>query len=108
MRPDIQSETTKMPETLSGPKVSIMMPTYNHARFILRAIKSAQAQTYQNIEILIADDCSTDEAQSVVRDYINLSGDRRIKYFRNAENIGILRNYKRGLNEHATGNWVIN
>ncbi|MBS3911139.1 MAG: glycosyltransferase family 2 protein [Hydrogenophaga sp.] len=89
-------------------KVSIMIPTFNQAQYIVRAIKSAQAQSYADIEILISDDCSTDETRKVVEDYMVSSGDPRIMYFRNEDNIGILRNYRKNLYENATGHWAIN
>lgn len=89
-------------------KVSVMIPTFNQARFIVRAIKSAQAQSYAEIEILISDDCSTDDTRKIVEDYIASENDSRIKYFQNENNIGILRNYRKNLYENATGCWAIN
>lgn len=97
-----------MNKNMAPQKVSIMMPTFNQARYIVRAIKSAQAQSYADIEILVSDDCSSDETRRVVEDYIASCGDQRIKYFRNTNNIGILRNYKKSLYEYVTGDWVIN
>ena len=46
--------------------VSIIMPTYNCGAFIAETIRSAQAQTYPNWEMIIVDDCSTDDTRSVV------------------------------------------
>jgi len=57
--------------------VSIIMPTYNCARFIAQSIESVLAQTYTNWELLIVDDCSTDNTSSVVQPYLN---DPRIHY----------------------------
>lgn len=93
---------------MKSQKISIMIPTFNQARYIIRAIKSAQVQSYADIEIIISDDCSVDETKMVVNDYMTSCGDRRIRYFRNEKNIGILRNYKKSLYEYATGEWVIN
>jgi glycosyltransferase involved in cell wall biosynthesis len=53
----------------SQPKVSINVPSYNHARFLPATIESALAQTYKNIEILIADDGSTDGSLSIAQDF---------------------------------------
>ena len=55
----------KMSET--GPKVSVIIPTYNRAPYIGDAIRSAAGQTYRNLEIIVADDGSTDDTAAVVR-----------------------------------------
>lgn len=90
------------------PKVSIMIPTYKQQKYIIRAIESALSQDYENIEIVIADDKSPDETQTIVGHYLAEKNDPRIRYFRNDENIGILRNYKKSLYEYASGDWAIN
>lgn len=90
------------------PKVSIMIPTYNQQQYIVRAVESAMSQDYENLEIIISDDCSADDTQTVVRTFIAESGDSRIKYFRNPDNIGILRNYRKTLCDYVEGDWVIN
>jgi glycosyltransferase involved in cell wall biosynthesis len=90
------------------PKVSIMIPTYNQQKYIIRAIESALLQDYENIEIVISDDNSLDESQLIIIDYLFKKNDHRIRYYRNKENIGILRNYKKTLYEYALGDWVIN
>ena len=74
------------------PKVSIMIPTYNQQKYILRAIESALSQDYENIEIVIVDDNSPDETQAIVEAYLSKKNDTRIRYFRNQENIGIIKN----------------
>lgn len=58
--------------------VSVIMPTYNCGRFITETIASIQAQTYSNWEIIIVDDCSTDDTKSIVDDL--MKKDSRIKY----------------------------
>lgn len=93
---------------MSTAKVSVMVPTYNQAGMIIRAIRSALDQNYSNIEVLVADDCSSDNTAHVVRNFIASSGEQRVFYFRNDPNIGILRNYHRTLFTHATGQWVVN
>ncbi|MCQ2311368.1 MAG: glycosyltransferase [Paludibacteraceae bacterium] len=57
--------------------VSVIMPTYNCAQFIARSIESVLAQTHTNWELLIVDDCSTDDTTSVVKPYRQ---DTRIHY----------------------------
>jgi glycosyltransferase involved in cell wall biosynthesis len=53
----------------SEPKVTIWIPSYNHARFLPAAIDSALSQTYKNIEIVVVDDGSTDESLSIAQAY---------------------------------------
>ncbi len=93
---------------MTTPKVSIAIPTYNQRKYIIRAIESALAQDYENIEIVISDDDSQDDTESVVQNFIREKNDIRIKYFRNECNVGILRNYKKSLYERLSGEWVIN
>ena len=59
--------------------VSIIMPSWNTERFIAETIQSVIDQTYQNWELLIVDDCSTDNTDEVVASF----KDDRIKYFHN-------------------------
>ena len=66
--------------------VSIITPTYNCAKFIEETIRSVQAQTYQNWEMIISDDCSTDNTRDVVAPY--LERDKRIRYICNEKNSG--------------------
>lgn len=64
--------------------VSIIMPTYNCAKFIGKTIESVIAQTYENWELIIVDDCSKDNTEEVVSKY----KDNRIKYHRLKNNSG--------------------
>lgn len=66
--------------------VSVITPTYNCGRFIAETIESVQAQTYENWEMCIVDDCSTDDTKAVVEGY--MASDSRIKYFCLPENSG--------------------
>jgi glycosyltransferase involved in cell wall biosynthesis len=67
-----------------NPKVSIVIPTYNRANFLPRAIKSALSQTYRNIEIIIVDDNSKDKTEEIVKYY----NDPRIRYIVHKCNLG--------------------
>ena len=81
--------------------VSIITPAYNTAECIGKTIQSVLAQTYSNWELLIVDDCSTDNTREIIESF----GDPRIRYLKNEKNSGaaISRNY--GLRE-AKGKWI--
>lgn len=66
------------------PLVSINITTYNRAHLLPRCLESVLKQNYQNMEIVIVDDCSNDETANVLQNYKNK--DRRIKYFRHNRN----------------------
>lgn len=66
--------------------VSIITPTYNCGKYIEETIKSAQSQTYPNWEMIIVDDCSTDDTEEVVKKYSEC--DERIKYHKLEKNSG--------------------
>jgi glycosyltransferase involved in cell wall biosynthesis len=85
--------------------VTIMIPTYNQAAYLEEAVRSALAQDYDNLEIIIADDCSSDNTSEIVRKF---AGDERIRYFRNEKNLGKTANYRHTLYELARGEWVLN
>lgn len=81
--------------------VSIIMPSYNTSSYIKESIQSVLNQTYTNWELIIVDDCSTDETDEV----INTITDSRIKYFKNKENSGAAISRNKALRE-ARGQWV--
>lgn len=82
--------------------VSIIMPSYNTAQYIAASIRSVQAQTYENWELLIVDDCSTDNSDAVVAPFLS---DARIRYLKNEVNSGaaVSRNYALW---EAKGRWI--
>ncbi len=86
------------------PLVTIMIPTYKQGRYLHRAIEGALAQDYNNLEVIVSDDCSPDHTPRVVEKYKN---DPRFSYFRNDTDLGRVRNYKRLLESYASGDWVI-
>lgn len=81
--------------------VSIIMPSYNTAKYISDSIESVIAQTYTDWELIIVDDCSTDDSLDVIRSF----NDKRIVILQNEKNSGaaISRNY--ALRE-AKGKWI--
>ena len=85
------------------PLVSICIPTYNGSKYINETITSALNQSYNNIEIIITDDHSTDDTLSICQDYA--TKDARIKVFKNEKNLGLVGNWCESL-EKASSNWV--
>lgn len=83
------------------PSVSVLIPTYNRAELLLRAIKSVVAQTFQDIEVLIIDDGSTDGTAETVE----AIRDARVRYLRQPQNGGVAAARNRGLRE-AQGEFV--
>lgn len=82
--------------------VSIIMPSYNTGKQIAGTIESVQAQTYKNWELIIVDDCSTDDTDNAVEPFLK---DDRISYLKNEKNSGaaISRNYAL---RQAKGKWI--
>lgn len=71
------------------PLITIGIPTYNRANSYLKhALRSAVNQTYKNIEIIVSDNCSPDNTESVIKEF----NDPRIRYYKQKENIGSLNN----------------
>ena len=68
------------------PKVSVVLTSYNHADFISESIESILNQTFSDFELLVVDDCSTDNSWDVIRDYAQK--DSRIIPIRHTKNIG--------------------
>lgn len=83
--------------------VSIIVPTYNTEKFIRQTIESVQNQTYQNWEMILADDASTDQTVSIIEEFAQK--DNRIKLFKLPENRGngFARN---AALEKATGKYI--
>src|SRR5262245_60272429 len=80
-----------MTRAKNKPRVSIGLPVYNGARYLAEALDSLLVQTYENFELIICDNASTDHTEEICRAYANQ--DKRILYIRNKTNIGASRNY---------------
>src|SRR5438034_11203510 len=65
--------------------VSVIIPNYNHARYLRKRIESVLTQTYQDFEVILLDDCSTDESRSIIGEY---RIDPRVRIELNEQNSG--------------------
>ena len=83
------------------PLVSVIIPTYNRGRLILDSINSVLNQTYKNIELIVVDDCSTDNTEEILKS-IN---DSRIKYVKLEKNSGACIARNKGI-ELSTGEFI--
>ncbi len=83
------------------PLVSVIIPTYNRGRLILDSVNSVLNQTYKNIELIVVDDCSTDDTKEIIESI----KDFRIKYIKLEKNSGACAARNRGI-ERATGEFI--
>lgn len=77
----------------AAPRVGIGMPVFNGEKHIALALDSILAQTFGDFELVVSDNASTDRTADICTEYARR--DRRIRYVRNAENLGASRNYNR-------------
>ena len=80
---------------IEPPTVSVIIPVYNRAHLLSRTLDSVLAQTFPDFEVLIVDDCSSDDPASVVEQY----RDPRLMYLRQSANRGVAAARNRGLRE---------
>lgn len=82
--------------------VSIIMPSYNTGKYIKKTIESVLNQSYGNWELIIVDDCSTDNTDEVIKPFL---ADSRICYLHNEQNSGAAFSRNKALKE-AKGKWI--
>jgi len=90
------------PRDMNKPLVSIGLPVYNGQDFLREAIASVLNQSYQDFELIIRDNASTDQTAAICRDFA--SRDQRIRYLRNESNVGAGPNFN-GIVSHARGKY---
>ncbi len=86
-----------------NPLISICIPTYNGAQYIQKCIVSCIAQTETNFEIIVCDDCSSDNTIEIVKQFAQK--DNRIKIVQNKSNLGLVNNWNATLT-HASGTYI--
>ncbi|MDH3974408.1 MAG: glycosyltransferase [Deltaproteobacteria bacterium] len=85
-------------------RISIVIPTYNRAAYLKEAIESALAQDYENLEIIVSDNASTDETEAVAQGY---KKNDRFKYYRNSANLGMVGNWRKAIFDYSTGDYFL-
>lgn len=88
---------------MADPLISVVITTYNRCKLLERAILSVVDQTYKNLEIIVADNHSTDGTEELCKKFVQ--NDRRIKYYRHEKNIGMSGNATFA-NKQTTGKFV--
>ena len=83
------------------PKVSILMPVYNAGQYIAQAIESIISQSFKDWELILINDGSTDNSESVVMQY----EDDRIYYIKNAENLRLIKTLNKGI-DYCDGQYI--
>ncbi len=85
-------------------KVSIIVPIYNASRYLSRSVESILNQSYENLEIILIDDCSTDNSKEIIKKYA--LKDSRIKPFYSEVNQGVSKSRNMGL-KSVSGDYVV-
>lgn len=91
--------------TMPSPRTSIIMPVYNTANTVVRAIDSVLSQTDPDFELIIINDQSPDDSHRVIQEYLQKLQDPRISYHLNEKNLGLAGARNVGIS-HATGEWL--
>ena len=89
---------------MHAPLISIIIPTFNVESYIARCLESCINQTLHDIEILIIDDCGSDDSIAIARDYAKK--DSRIKIIHNPRNLGLFRSRTAG-EKQARGAYIL-
>ena len=91
----------------NNPLVSIVVITYNSGKYIFEGLKSIESQTYENIEVIISDDCSTDNTVEICKEWINNNKNKfkRVELIEAIKNTGVAGNLNRGI-KASNGEWI--
>lgn len=87
---------------MDNPKVSIIIPVYNGEKYLKETIESCVKQNYENIEIVIIDDCSNDNSENIALSFKN----SKIRFSRNKSNLGINKTVNNGI-KSSEGDYVL-
>ncbi|BCX80651.1 hypothetical protein MIT9_P0225 [Methylomarinovum caldicuralii] len=98
-------EVRATPGRQGAPKVSLIIPVYNHAEFLPRCLESAMAQTYENLEVIVCDDASPDQRVKPILEEISRSRSEKLEVIYNEQNLGIAETQNRLL-EKSSGDVI--
>lgn len=87
---------------MANPLVSVALATYNGEAFLVEQLESILNQDYQPIEILVSDDCSTDNTSIILQRYAKAG---KIKYFQNDQNLGYVKNFEKVIS-YCSGKYI--
>jgi glycosyltransferase involved in cell wall biosynthesis len=87
-------------------KISLCIPQYNRIEYLLKNLEYIEKQSYFNLEVVISDDCSTDDTEIKIKQLIKRGFKYPILYSKNEYNLGYDRNFRRSV-EQATGEYVV-
>lgn len=90
-----------MSKNLKKPFISVLMPVYNGEKYLRESIDSILNQTYQDFELLLINDASSDSTESIILSY----QDKRIAYIKNEQNLGLIKTLNKGL-DLAKGDFI--
>jgi len=92
---------------MDTPIVSVIVSTYNSAEFIIETLESIKNQTFSEFELIITDDCSTDNTIDICKDWVkeNQKHFNRVVFLQSQVNTGVVKNANRGL-AVADGEWI--
>lgn len=82
-------------------KVSVVITSYNYDKYIKDAIESILNQSYSDFELVIIDDCSTDNSVEIIKQF----EDERIKFIQNEENLGLKSSMQKAIS-YCSGEWI--
>ena len=105
---DIYKNPMKKLDIKNPKKVSVIIPNYNYEKYIIERIDSVLMQTYPIYELIILDDCSTDNSINVIEEKIKDIKDIKIQFIKNQKNSGgVFKQWKKGF-DAATGDviWI--
>ena len=90
---------------MNNPTISIIIPIYNVAPYIIECLESVYNQSYPNIEVILVDDCSTDESMQIVDTFLTSDRIKKTTLIHHSQNKGLSETRNTGIN-HATGDYI--